>query len=400
MILLRPHRFSLSRALGVLFLAGALCGSVAAAGAQAQSDGEQAPEQLRRLSEDMRKAGQDSRYEAEQTVYEYLDDRIHVTRYRIQHAHPYLRKEVIGGPKGSKVVTLEDGKSLWSYFPEKGIVVKEAIDPSSSILPAQLPEDLDLLTRNYRVFLRGPVTVDDGLSCDVVEFVPRKGDRPSREFWLESGRKLPIRMYMDGPDGRPAYRTELKRIRWDPDFDDETFQIQVPRDTKVFEIQKRGHLSLDDARRLLDRRVSLPVFVPDGYVPSNIVLRVEALRKRLQVIYSDGLSSYSVFQEWTAAESPEASGAAQPASAPAAPAQTQEPPAAPAETQIGMAAPAQTQEPAAAPAAAPEPSSHRAYRYGLITVVTYDHGGHRTVAVGDINDGRLLQVVRSVNDEK
>jgi len=337
---------------------------------------------LNQLSEEIRQSGRDARYQAEQTVYEYLGNKIHATRYRIQHAYPYLKKEIISGPEGARVIMLEDGTSLWSYFPDKGIVVKEAIQPSEHILPVELPENLDLLVKNYRIYMRGPVTVDDGLDCHVVEFLPRKGDRPSREMWLEKKRKLPIRMYMNTPDGRPAYRTELKRIRWNPAFGAETFQIKVPPDTKVFEIQKQGNLSLDEARRLLKRRVMLPLFVPEGYVPSDIVLRVEELKKRLQVVYSDGLSSYSVFQEWST--DPDSRKA----------------PAPPSQTAAASRAAEGEQAGAGSRLTPDEPVAPRSYSYGLITVVTYDRGGYRAVAVGDINGGHLLNVVRSVKSEE
>ena len=327
----------------------------------AEDSKEPTRDQLRRLAEEIQKAGRATRYQADQTVYEYLGDRIQVTRYRIQHAFPFLKKEIISGPEGSRVVLLQDGVSLWSYFPERGIVVKEGIEPSDHILPIDLTENLDLLARNYRIIIRGPVTVDDDLECQVVEFRPWKGDRPSRELWLEVKRRLPIRMYMDFPDGRPAYRTELKKIRWDPVFGDDTFQIKVPKDTKVFEIQKRSNLSLEEASRLLDRPVAAPLFVPEGYAPANIVLRLEAQMKRLQMIYSDGLSSYSVFQEWT------------------------EPAVSPIESGPGESI-------------FPSDSIPHTYRYGLLTVVTYDHGGKRTVGVGDIQEKLLLDVVRSVRD--
>jgi len=359
-----------------LFLAGAGIG-------RTEEAIEPTREQLSRLSEDIQKAGRELRYQAEQTVYEYLGDRIHVTRYRIQHAFPFLRKEIISGPEGARVVMLQDGVSLWSYFPDRGMVVKEAVGPSDPILPVELPKNLDLIARNYRVVIRGPVIVDDGLECQVVEFVPRKADRPSRELWLEVERKLPVRMYMDFPDGRPAYRTELKQIRWDPGFGPDTFQIKVPRDTRVFEIQKWANLSLEEAGRLLNRRVTLPRFVPDGYVFSDIVLRMEPPKKRLQVIYSDGLSSYSVFQEWTG---PSVSGSdALPAPVP---------------VEVSMAAPGPREpeeEPAEhGPLASGADAAPNIYRYGLITVVTRDHGGRRTVGVGDIHESVLLDVVRSV----
>jgi outer membrane lipoprotein-sorting protein len=364
--------------------------------AWSQADKEQNLDQMKGLAEEIRQAGKEARYQAEQTVYEYLGDKIQTTRYRIQVAFPFRKKENLAGPEGTRIVTLEDGTRLWSYFPDRKIVIKEAVQHNEQSLPVDLPENLDMLLQNYRIYLRGPVVVDDGLKCQVLEFSPRKGDRPSREIWLEENRKLPIRVFMDAPDGRPAYRTELRRILWNPDFEPETFQIKVPKDTKVFEIQKQGNLSVQEAERLLHRRVALPLFVPEGYAPYNVVLRVEERKKRLQMIYSDGLSSYSVFEEWTEPAPQAAAGSAVDAAEGPRPETTTEaahearPEAEPGGAAGGSA------DSAVRPAL--DDTVPHSYHYGLITVVTYDRAGKRTVAVGDLNGDRLLDVVRSVHE--
>jgi negative regulator of sigma E activity len=381
--------------LGFLLTLGLL--GIATGVAWSQADKEQNLDQMNRLAEEIRQAGKEARYQAEQTVYEYLGDKIQATRYRIQVAFPFRKKESLGGPEVTRVVTLEDGTSLWSYFPDRKIVIKEAVQHNEQSLPVDLPENLDRLLQNYRMYLRGPVAVDDGLKCQVLEFSPRKGDRPSREIWLEENRKLPIRVFMNAPDGRPAYRTELKRILWNPDFEPDTFQIKVPKDTKVFEIQKQGNLSVQEAEHLLNRRVALPLFVPEGYTPYNIVLRIEERKKRLQMIYSDGLSSYSVFQEWTEPGSEAAAGSAvdvaegpRPETVTEAAHHEARPEAEPGVAAGGSA------DSAVPPSL--DDTVPRSYHYGLITVVTCDRRGKRTVAVGDLNGDRLLDVVRSVQE--
>ncbi len=353
-------------------------------------------EQLRKLSEEIKQAGKDARYQADQTVYEYLGDKVQTTRYRIQCAYPYRKKETIGGPNEARCIMLEDGKFLWSYFPAKKIVIKEPIKPSEHAIPADLPENLELLSRNYDIYMRGPVTVDSRLTCRILEFLPRKGDRPSREIWLEETRKLPIRVFMEASDGRPAYRTELKRIRWNPVFEDDTFQLKVPRDTKVFEIQKHQNLTVQKAEKLLNRSVALPLFTPEGYEPYDIVLRVEALKKRLQLIYSDGLSSYSVFQEWSCPKAGSETGSDELAEAETV---TE------AVTHGGIETSAEVDAVTKARKRSPVPnalagSSPRIYHYGMITVVTQDQNGKRTVAVGDVPEGRLLDVIRSLSQKR
>jgi outer membrane lipoprotein-sorting protein len=316
--------------------------------------------ELLRLSEAIDKAKTEARYEAEQKVYAFTGEKIVVTRFRVQYAYPYRKRECIEGPEESRVVVLEDGKHQWSYFPARKLVVKEPLRDEDSPFPLCPPEDLTVLMENYQFQVVGPIPAE-GVQCRIVSFIPRLGDRPRREWWLEERWNVPVRVNVYGSDGRPAYMKQLSDIRWNADLEPDTFRLRVPKDTQVYEIREQENLSLEEVRRLLGRPVVLPAAIPAGYRRHNVVLRSEGPKQYLQVIYTDGLSSVSFFRTWT--------------------------------HPVIQASPPPPQFPSQE---APSVPSSR--RHGLMNVVTFPGPGGRVVIVGDVDEARLMEMAESLRD--
>ena len=338
----------------LILLLVSLFGPVSAMGEGRDAD--QEPELLR-LSEAIKRAETEARYEAEQIVYTFSGEQTLVTRFRVQYAYPYRRRESIEGPEESRVVILEDGKHLWSYFPARKLVVKEPLRGGEGPFPLCPSKDLTFLMENYRFQVLGPVP-SEGVQCRIVSFIPKLGDRPRREWWLEERWNVPIRVNVSSSDGRPAYMKQLRDIHWDAELDPDAFRLRVPRDTRVYEIQEQENLTIDEARRLLKRPVVLPGLIPVGYRPYDIVLRSEGSKQSLQIVYSDGLSSFSFFRSW-----PDSGTAA------------------------SHASPEFTVDDALS-----VPSCRQ---HGLMNVVTLAGPDGRTVIVGDLNEDRLMEMAES-----
>ena len=324
----------------------------------AESQDQDPVSQLLRLSEAIKKAKMEARYEAEQTVYSFTGKDTIVTRFRVQYAYPFRKRECIEGPENSRFVMLEDGKYQWSYFPARKIVVKEPLRDEDSPFPLRPSEDLPSLVKNYQFQILGPVPTE-GMHCRIVSFIPRLGDRPRREWWLEERWNIPVRVNVSSSDGRPAYIKQLRRIRWNAELEPDTFRLRVPKDTRVYEIREQENLTLDEARRLLKHPVVLPRMIPVGYRPHDIVLRTEGSKKCLQIIYTDGLSSFSYFQEWS-------SPGVEKSQAP-------------------------SQFPPAGTSAVP-----LARQLGLMNVVTLPGTDRRAIIVGDLQKERLIEMAESI----
>jgi outer membrane lipoprotein-sorting protein len=314
--------------------------------------------QLLRLSEAIERAKIEARYEAEQTVYTFTREKTVVTRFRVKYAYPYRMRECIEGPEENRVIVLEDGRHQWSYFPARKLVVKEPLRDEDSPFPLCPTEDLTFLLKNYQFQVLGPVPTE-GVQCRIVSFIPRLGDRPRREWWLEETWNVPIRVNVSSSDGRPAYMSQLRDIHWDTDLEPDTFRLRVPKDTKVHEIREQENLTIEEVRRLLKRPVVLPLAIPAGYRQHNMVLRSEGSRQSLQIIYTDGLSSLSFFRAWTHP----GKGASR----------------TPPELSVGQA-----------------PSVLSSRQHGLMNVVTLAGPDGRTVIVGDVDKDRLMEMAESL----
>ena len=346
------RRWKLALLLPLVFLSGPALEPV---------HGQDTVSELRKLARAINEAKTRARFEAELTSYAFSAEETTVTRVRFKYAYPHKRRESIEESETPRFVVLEDGTHQWSYFPARNMVMKEPLRKGDSPFPLSPTEDLELLAKNYEIVIRGPVPAGDGMQCRIVEFIPRSGDRPRREFWLEERWNLPVRVRVTSPDGRPAYLAELSKIRWNPGLDEEDLGLKVPRDTKVYEIREKGNLTQEEAERLLKRRFVLPQAIPEGYRPQNIVVRVEGPKQCVQVIYTDGLSSFSYFREWT-----------RPGKAGSQPGQ-----------QIAVKRAA---------------SVLSARGYGLMNAVTLPGSGCRTVIVGDIHKDRLVEMAESLRE--
>jgi outer membrane lipoprotein-sorting protein len=334
-----------------------LCGPPATA---AEGQDRDPASELQRLSDAIEKAKTEARFEAEQTVYAFSGDKTVVTRFRVRYVYPYQKRETIEGPEESRFVMLEDGKYQWTYFPARKLVVKKPLRDEESSFPLCPAEDLSSLMQNYRFQVLGPVPAE-GMQCRIVSFTPKSGDRPRREWWLEDRWNVPVRVNVTASDGRPAYIKQLGEIQWNVEPDPDAFRLMVPKDTRVFEVRERGNLTIEEARRLLGRPLLLPAVIPPGYRPHDVVLRIQGPNQCLQIIYSDGLSSFSLFQAW-----PEKADAA-----------SRSPDAPPADK------------------ASLNPLTRQ---HGLMNVVTLPLAGpdQRAVLVGDLQQERLIEMAESI----
>jgi len=322
-----------------------------------------------RLIEEMEKPQEGLRYQAVQTVHSYSGNKPVITRFRVQYSFPHRKRECISGPQEDRVVLLEDGKYCWRYFPSRKTVIKEPLKKGNYLFPVAMKGNAELLLKNYELDILGPVP-SGGTQCMILEFEPKWPDRPRRQVWLEERHKVLMRDYVFSRDGRPVYLVEKRRVTWDPVFDSETFMLKVPKGTKLYEVKQTESLSIEEAQKFFSQPLKVPLSLPLGYRHHNIILQKGEGKRKLQFVYTDGLSSFSIFHEPGLAASP------------------------PSRSGMKKTSPLK-------PQAQPKPHPrHTTRRYGLINVVSIEKGDLRTIFVGDLHVERLLEIAGSLSQHK
>lgn len=153
-----------------------------------------------------------------------------------------------------------------------------------------------LLLSNYRAVYSGAESVA-GREAHVVDLTPRRSGRPRKRLWIDARRQTVLRSvdYSSGGDRRGSMR--VARIRYDAPVPDKMFT--VPRNARVQRVNVCASVRRGDLAKVLGFGVSLPGYVPKGYVLEGVHLftsQCNCRHKAAQLNYTDGLNVISIFQ--------------------------------------------------------------------------------------------------------
>lgn len=218
---------------------------------------------------------------------------VHKSRI-VNYGKRHRLEELLSDGKRSRV-NFDDGKFLWRFFPNKNMVIKEKSRIGS---PMEFPmrDNLELLKQNYSIEILGEYTIE-GRAGHKIGFQPGKNDRPRQVFWIDSDTGIPFKIEKYGPDNNLTSVTSFSEISFTSPHKKEGLSLKVPPHTNISEVKEQSNLSVEKATTLMGGRVYLPNYLPPGFILKNVAFRVSGKEKVLQVFYSDGLSSLSVFQK-------------------------------------------------------------------------------------------------------
>lgn len=204
-------------------------------------------------------------------------------------------------------VMVMNGKERWHVQGEKA---PERVRGRRPFLPPNrmaesLLKEARLLLRNYgvQVFEGGHVA---GRSAYLVEIDSKTRVRPSAKIWVhkETGVILRTEHY----DSQKRLRDLLiySRIDFHPEIDEAMFQrpdeVRTDRgpgggrDREEIWNSEQGELDLEKIREAAQLSVVVPEQAPSGFTLQNIQIIKFGERKSVQLSYTDGLATLSVFQ--------------------------------------------------------------------------------------------------------
>ena len=218
-----------------------------------------------------------------------------VCRYKIENYGNILRKEELLTNGLDKEIDYDDGKNLWRFFPNKNFLIKETTKINHP-LNNKSKELLELVKRNYEIKMLGTYEANNRI-CYKVVFKPKTNDRPQQIYWIDSQTGIPFKIEKYGPDNELVSLSSFSAIDFQVTANKEHLELMVPSQTEIAEVQEKFNLTLAAVKSQMGNEISFPLYIPPGFNLNNIILRSLGSEKTIQFFYTDGLSSFSVFQK-------------------------------------------------------------------------------------------------------
>ena len=294
-------------------------------------------------------------YQGQKHVFNFHSSTPKLTTYRITHTPSGERREYSGAR--APVIVIDDGRYQWVYRPKKGLVTRRS-SPSEPLRRRLALRNLALLMKNYRMeILQGDANMG-GRSCMVAKFTPRLGvGRPVRTLWIDREKGLPLRTEVYDPQGLRVM-TYFSSITYGSPPSDDALALKVPSTTRLEAEPDEVVLSPRDLPKAVDFPVRQPKTLPPGFALVGARLKGKGPKAELRILYSDGLSTISLFQR-------------------------------------RRALPKRTGKPRATTVTLGD-TEGKLYRFGLLGMVEWERPPVTFTMVGEVSDEELLATARTI----
>lgn len=232
-------------------------------------------------------------YEGERHVYNFHPSTPEVTTYRILHTPAGERREYSGAT--ARVVVIDDGQHQWMYRPDQKLLIRRP-SPSAEFRRQLAQRNETLLRQNYKIEVVQHEATMGGRPCVVAKFAPRVGvDRPVRTIWMDSEKGLPLRTEVYDAGGLRVM-TFFSSISYAPAPAEESLVLKVPPATRLEAEAEEKQLPLASFAKAVDFQVYEPRSLPPGFALVAARLKGHGPATELRLLYSDGLTTLSMFQ--------------------------------------------------------------------------------------------------------
>ena len=187
------------------------------------------------------------------------------------------------------------GKEKLHYLINQGLLVREITRGGTAPFdPNQ--KSLDLARRNYSIETVGTSQVGQRKVVRV-HLRPHFSGRPRQEIWIDPEVGLSLRSEVYGKGGNLSSLETFSEVEINPTISEAALKLNLPRRIRKAEVIIYPQPNLAAAAEGFRHPFYIPESLPRGFVLQGIVLNRIGPTSRLQLIYSDGLTSLSIFQE-------------------------------------------------------------------------------------------------------
>ncbi len=236
---------------------------------------------------DMRHAAMSLNY---QGIVAYIKDQ-QVDSFRLYHSFS-------GGKETERLVSMNSplrevvrSEGTISRYTSQDQQVAVETKPSNGSILLDLPDDPILLTKHYRINLRGQEFVA-GQLAQVIALEPYDEYRYTRLIWVGTDSKLPLKFDVLNEDGISVEQMVFTSISTETEIAQKDLQSSVRSESAVANISHREQKPLESLNWTLSD-------VPEGFqIVSYVLMKRPPLDVPVEhILLSDGFSSVSIYIE-------------------------------------------------------------------------------------------------------
>ena len=219
-----------------------------------------------------------------------------VTYWRITHlGSRQERLEKVTPAGDQEEILITSGPEKLHYFIKQGVLIREIVQGEKQDFDP-LRKNIDLARQNYTIETIGESLVGRHKVIRV-QLHPRFAGRPQQEIWISPEAGLSLRSEIYGTEGKLSTLESFSEMEINPSIPAAALKINLPENVRKADFIVYPQPDLAAAARSFGQRIFVPDFLPAGFVLKGIVLNKIGENSRLQLIYSDGLTGLSVFEE-------------------------------------------------------------------------------------------------------
>ena len=224
-----------------------------------------------------------------------------ITEYFGEETRKYERDVVkVGSTRewsksNNRVFVIRDNLYFIKFLENDSVIVYNRRSRESII------GDIELLKKNYSVRFLPEEKIQDHL-VDVVRirFRLRHKDRAWLKIWVDKENGYVFRTEHYDAEDKKFFSRHSEDVKFDPEIDPELFEVDYTGDFPAVPTRKL-YESANEVRDDLNISLVAPEFLPSGFSLNEISVRYRGHNNKpfVQFYYSDGLWSFSLFQETT-----------------------------------------------------------------------------------------------------
>jgi len=157
---------------------------------------------------------------------------------------------------------------------------------------------MSLIFNNYEVTVK-PSGIFLGQKTVLLSFIPKINDRPSLRILLNRNTFFLLELKKIAPDGKLIQYSHFKNLLFNPVLDRVLFTILPDEIDSTQAGSSKNVTSVDSLQKALSFPILLPEWLPKGFrLKASRLLRFRK-KEFAQLIFSDGLSTLSLFEKKT-----------------------------------------------------------------------------------------------------